>query len=155
MAVVDMSGRLEASEGKANLTPMLDMVFQLVTFFMLVINFKSAAIDRNLHLPVVGSARPVESGKHVEIVVLNISEKGDLVIYGRHKDIDSYIATEAQASKLAARRRNPDFDPETMDLETRVVVRADRSTPFKLVNRVLLACQKEGFRLFALKAMSR
>ncbi len=26
-------------------TPMLDMVFQLVTFFMLVINFKAANMD--------------------------------------------------------------------------------------------------------------
>lgn len=145
----------ESAEGKPNLTPMLDMVFQLVTFFMLVINFKSAAIDRNLHLPVVGSARPVETGGTVEMLVLNISEKGDLVIYGMPKDIDSYISTEAQASKLAARRKNPDFDPETMDLETRVVVRADRKTPFTLVNKVLLACQKEGFRQFALMAMSK
>ena len=150
-----MSGSLESSEGKPNLTPMLDMVFQLVTFFMLVINFKSAAIDRNLHLPVVGSARPVETGGTVEMVVLNISADGRLVIYGATKDIDSYIATEAQASKLAARRKNPDFDPETMDLETRVVIRADRTTPFTLVNKVLLACQKEGFRLFALMAMSK
>ena len=40
---------------------MLDMVFQLITFFMLVINFKSASMDLNLKLPVVGSARPVET----------------------------------------------------------------------------------------------
>src|SRR5436190_1151310 len=41
-----------------NLTPILDMVFQLITFFMLVINFKSASMDLSLRLPVVGSARP-------------------------------------------------------------------------------------------------
>lgn len=150
-----MSGSLESSEGKPNLTPMLDMVFQLVTFFMLVINFKSAAIDRNLHLPVVGSARPVETGGTLEMVILNIAADGKLVIYGATKDVDSYVATEAQASKLAARRKNRDFDPETMDLETQVVIRADRTTPFTLVNRVLLACQKEGFRKFALMAMSK
>ncbi len=37
-----MSGSLAtAANAEPNLTPMLDMVFQLVTFFMLVINFKS------------------------------------------------------------------------------------------------------------------
>ena len=38
------------------------MVFQLITFFMLVINFKSAELDLTLKLPVVGSARPVDNG---------------------------------------------------------------------------------------------
>ena len=41
-------------KSEPNLTPMLDMVFQLITFFMLVINFKAAEIDQNLSLPVVG-----------------------------------------------------------------------------------------------------
>ena len=44
-----------------NLTPLLDMVFQLITFFMLVINFKDASLDLSLKLPVVGSARPVDT----------------------------------------------------------------------------------------------
>jgi len=42
-----MSGALPGSSVKSepNLTPILDMVFQLITFFMLVINFKSAELD--------------------------------------------------------------------------------------------------------------
>lgn len=43
-----------------NLTPLLDLVFQLITFFMLVINFKGASLDLSLKLPVLGSARPIE-----------------------------------------------------------------------------------------------
>ena len=57
-----MSGsQYHDASAEPNLTPMLDMVFQLVTFFMLVINFKSAQLDMNLKLPVVGSARPVDT----------------------------------------------------------------------------------------------
>ena len=44
-----------------NLTPILDMVFQLITFFMLVINFKGGALDLSLELPVLGSARPLDT----------------------------------------------------------------------------------------------
>ena len=47
------------------------MVFQLITFFMLVINFKSAELDLTLKLPVVGSARPVNTGA-APILVLNV-----------------------------------------------------------------------------------
>ena len=56
-----MSGSVSnAAKAEPNLTPILDMVFQLITFFMLVINFKSAELDLSLKLPVVGSARPRE-----------------------------------------------------------------------------------------------
>ena len=57
-----MSGKLAELNCNPNLTPLLDMVFQLITFFMLVINFKSAELDQTLMLPVVGSARPVTGG---------------------------------------------------------------------------------------------
>ena len=151
-----MSGSLQGSEGQPNLTPMLDMVFQLITFFMLVINFKSAAIYKDLNLPVIGSARPVDTGEQgIELLILNIDKEGRLMIYKQPRDIDSYIAKEAQASKLAARRKNPNFDPETSELPTRVVIRADQLTPFKLVNRVLRACQDNGYRSFALMAMNK
>ena len=59
--VIELMADSVGGEVKAepNLTPILDMVFQLITFFMLVINFKSAELDLTLNLPVVGSARPV------------------------------------------------------------------------------------------------
>src|SRR5688572_21788623 len=96
-----------AASAEPNLTPMLDMVFQLVTFFMLVINFKAASLDMSLKLPVVGSARPVDTQGQEELLILNIDSKGQLNVYGMSKDIESYIAGEAQASMLAARRENP------------------------------------------------
>ena len=48
-----------SSEFKAepNLTPLLDVVFQLITFFMLVINFSSENYDQRVRLPVAESAR--------------------------------------------------------------------------------------------------
>jgi biopolymer transport protein ExbD len=55
-----------------NLTPILDMVFQLITFFMLVINFKAAELDLSLKLPVLGSARPLPEGATTKILVLNV-----------------------------------------------------------------------------------
>ena len=36
-----------------------------------------------------------------------------------------------------------------------VVIRADRSTPFKLLNEIIKICQKHNYRKFALKAVNR
>ena len=142
------------TSAEPNLTPMLDMVFQLVTFFMLVINFKSASLDLSLKLPVVGSARPVDNHGQEDLLILNINSAGKLNVYGESKDIDLYIASEARAGYLAAKRENKKFK-QGDELPTIVVVRADKSTPFHLLNRVIKTCQDKGFRRFALKAMTR
>ena len=151
-----MSGSLshEAS-AEPNLTPILDLVFQLITFFMLVINFKSASMDLDLKLPVVGSARPVETKGQVDLLFLNVTSKGKLTVYSvERKDVESYIAGEAQASMLGARKANPKIQAGD-ELPTTVVLRADRATPFTLLNRVIETCQRHGFRNFALKAMNK
>ena len=59
-----MSGSVPGGGVKAepNLTPILDMVFQLITFFMLVLNFKAAELDLSLQLPVITSAKPLPRG---------------------------------------------------------------------------------------------
>ena len=142
------------SDGKPNLTPMLDMVFQLVTFFMLVINFKSASLDLNLKLPVVGSAGPVDSKGQESLLILNIDNQGNLSVYGRAQPIKEYIAREAMASLMDAKRTQPDIQ-FGQDLPTTVVIRADRTTPFKLLNNVIRECQANGFRKFALKAINK
>lgn len=145
---------LESSEGKPNLTPILDMVFQLITFFMLVINFKSASLDLSLKLPVVGSARPVDTKGQESLLVLNIDNQGNVKVYGRTQPIEEYIAREAMAALLAARRTQPDLQ-YGQELPTTVVIRADRSTSFRMLNRVIRECQNNGFRKFALKAMNK
>jgi biopolymer transport protein ExbD len=69
--------------------------------------------------------------------------------------VESYIAGEAQASRLVAKRTMSEEEIDDKGLPTVVVIRADRSTPFNLLNRVIQACQNNGFRQFALKAMNK
>ncbi len=151
-----MAARLSQNlKAEPNLTPILDMVFQLITFFLLVINFKSAEIDLSLKLPVVGSARPVETHGQRGLLVLNIDNAGDLKIYGRLiTNIEGYIRNEAQASMLQSRMTPADLEAGN-ELPTTIVIRADRATPFRMINRVIRACQDNGFRNFALKALDK
>ena len=149
-----MSGG-NAEEGVPNLTPILDMVFQLITFFMLVINFKSAELDMSLKLPVVGSAKPVLV-ENQEMLVLNIDKEGGLNSYGTHyanNEVGGYIKNEAAKSLVMAKFKYPNVKED--ELPTIVVVRADRNVPFKFFNRVITACQTNGYRDFALKAMNK
>lgn len=132
-----------------NLTPMLDMVFQLITFFMLVINFKGASMDLSLKLPVLGSARPLDTKGEADSIILNVDGEGKLKVLGIPKDIKKYLGNEARVAAL----KNPNYKAGD-ELATTVVIRADKAIPFKLLNEIITTCQNHGFRKFDLKAMT-
>jgi biopolymer transport protein ExbD len=151
-----MSGG-NSEDGTPNLTPILDMVFQLITFFMLVINFKSAEMDMTLKLPVVGSARPVDRQGRDTLLMLNVHQDtehpdGCLMVMGNPFDIDTHLANERIAAKLTKQdvQEGGKEVPNTI-----AVIRCDRNTPFRVLNHVITACQENGIRTFALKALSK
>jgi biopolymer transport protein ExbD len=141
-----------------NLTPLLDIVFQLITFFMLVINFSSDNYDQRVHLPVAGSARPVEDARRVseDRLVLNIDRDGHLLIGGEAQPLVEAARTikhQADLIRLNLRASGLKYDAAA-GLPTTIVLRADRDATFASVLSLINACQAQGFRKFALKAMT-
>jgi biopolymer transport protein ExbD len=153
-----MSGYVSRSaKAEPNLTPVLDMVFQLITFFMLVINFKTNQIDMQMDLPVVGSARPVDTKGQLQLMMININNKGQYTLWNRPQtdaEMDLYIQMQAQFDRLAARRIDRNFTNED-DLPTTVIIRADRNTPYEKVSRIIRVCQDNHYRTFAFRALEK
>jgi len=148
-----MSGSVNGeNRAEPNLTPMLDMVFQLITFFMLVINFKSASLDLSLKLPVIESAQPLDTQGVEDMLILNINNQGQLLVYGAVTPLENFLAKEARASRM----KLPPADQKKADIElpTSVIIRADKGVSFKDINRVFTECQARGFRKFSLKAFN-
>lgn len=149
----NLSGELKA---EPNLTPLLDVVFQLITFFMLLINFSQDNYDQRVRLPVAGSARPVDQVDPNEMrLVLNIDRDGKLLFNREALDTETAIKEIerlARIEKLSAEVAGIKIKPED-GLPTVVVIRADKATPFSQFFRLVTACQANGFRKFALKAM--
>jgi len=145
-------------KAEPNLTPLLDVVFQLITFFMLMVNFSSDNYDRRITLPVAGSARPVEDDRQVaeDRLVLNIDKDGHLLMGGEvlplHKAVQT-IKRQADLIRLNLKAAGQKVDASS-SLPTTIVLRADRDTSFTSVLGLIKACQSNGFRKFALKAMN-
>lgn len=144
---------MNSERAEPNLTPLLDMVFQLITFFMLVINFKGASMDLTLKLPVLGSARPLERHGKLEPLLLNVDSQGRVNAYGQKVDIEKHISKEARLLRQQLQINGTQV--ENNELPVPVIIRADRSAPFHLVNHVLKVCQDEGYRQFSLSAMTK
>lgn len=142
-----------------NLTPLLDVVFQLITFFMLVINFGNDNYDQRVRLPIAGSARPLDDSAQAvneDRLVLNVDRQGHLIMTGvvlsPQKAIDE-IKHQADLVKLNLKSAGIKLNA-TKDLPTTIILRADRDTDFSSLYRLITACQANGFRKFALKAMN-
>jgi len=140
-----------------NLTPLLDVVFQLITFFMLVINFSNENYDQRVRLPVAGSARPVEDEKVLseDRLILNIDPDGHLLFGGEVQPLHKAIQTirhQADLIKINLKAGGQQLD-SSGSLPTTVVLRGDKDTTFASVLSLIKACQSNGFRKFALKSM--
>ena len=153
-----MSGSLShAANAEPNMTPILDMVFQLITFFMLVINFKVNEIDRQMALPIVSSAKKADY-KMERLLMLNVNLKGEYTVWNRpqtKEQMKNYIDGEAASAVKAWVRSHPDYkDGDDLD-NVIVIVRADRGTPFSKLSYLLKLCQDSGMRRFAFRAMNK
>jgi len=154
-----MAGSMQSElKAEPNLTPLLDVVFQLITFFMLVINFSSENYDQRVRLPVAESARPVEDDQRVseDRLVLNVDSDGHLLIGGEVQPLHTAIQTikhQADLVKLNVRAGGAKLDPSG-SLPTTIILRADKEATFSSVISLIRACQSNGFRKFNLKAMS-
>ena len=80
--------------------------------------------------------------------------QGKVLLYGGAHEPGEYLAKEANYARLELKREGKKVKAGD-ELPTMVVVRADSSTPFEQLNKVLTDCQKNGFRKFALRAMNK
>lgn len=67
-----MAASVGESEMEVNLTPLLDLVLQLIMFFMACINFVSDQLSASVILPDSQSAQEIQPKTENEVVVINI-----------------------------------------------------------------------------------
>lgn len=113
-----------------DLTPMIDMVFLLLIFFLVATSFQQAEREMQVALPFANSAGPISAA--LREIVINVDADGRIVVAGRTMTPDALAEMIHQA--VAS---NP---------EQKVSVRGDRATPWANVVRVLDVCKKNGIQ---------
>src|SRR5881392_2560363 len=71
-----------AEKAEPNLTPLLDLVLQLIMFFMISINFVNEEVNEEIKLPISQAARPMSKSEG-EVLFMNLNQKGELAVPGR------------------------------------------------------------------------
>jgi biopolymer transport protein ExbD len=112
-----------------NMTPMIDIVFQLVIFFLVASNMARQEIQEELDLPSAMSRQPTV--EQVERIIVNVLPTGEIQMGGQLLSIDQFRRQIADARARLGE-----------DLEVRI--RGDRTVPYRMVEPLMVASAKSG-----------
>jgi biopolymer transport protein ExbD len=136
-----------------NLTPLLDVVLQLITFFMMLVHFgtRLEGSTRAVRLPLAPAALPGSDLTFDRLPVV-MDAQGRLNSGGRWLDEDAAAAWWASQAKSrkAGLETLGDSRAAADELPTVVIVRADRAASYGVVRRTLATAQEQGFAHFSL-----
>ena len=128
---------------ESDMTPMIDMTFQLIAFFMVLLNFAEGDQDQRIKLPSSELAKPPDAPMESPLT-LQLSEEG-LVLFGGDKVRVDAMGPRLQTERNVIERQNKKVS------DASVIIRADAQTKTGLVQELIKQCQQRGFEKFALR----
>ncbi len=113
-----------------NMTPMIDVVFLLIVFFLVSSNLVQQETQMEIDLPAAqtGDLSPEDQGRHL---IINIPREGEIFVGARpldHEKLEKLLTFERgrQAESLEIR------------------IRTNRRVPYRAIKPVLIACAESG-----------
>jgi len=139
-----MARKQELEAIRMDMTPMIDVVFQLIIFFMLVTDLSQQDLA-DVRLPYAGTA--VKDEMQTGRLTFNVLKDGGIEIkrvsQGRMDDpATQEWVRRFLAHEVARGRREPDGTSERA-----ILIRADRDTEFKHIQKILRVCSETGIRI--------
>ena len=144
------------TEMAMNMTPMIDVVFLLIIFFMIITDLTQQDLEQ-LQLPPARSAVEDKPDPKVVRPILNIPQNGKIIIktepyYDPEQDGEDMTRLERYLVDAAARM------PKKMDPEVGVklpdnplMIRADTNTEFRFIQKIMEVCGKQGIQIWKLE----
>ena len=112
------------------LTPIIDMVFLLLIFFLVTTTFQQTEREMQIALPEAISAGPISIS--LREIIINVGADGEIIVSGRTISTDDLrvLIHEAVAANT----------------DQKVTVRGDRNTPYANIINVLDVCKGAGLQ---------
>jgi len=133
-----------------NLTPLLDLVLQILMFFMVTVNFATEQTQEDVALPDSQTARPLPTQGVKDPLFVNLrlndkTRKPVVVVTGMpdmgQTDARRWLQKQYDDLGLFGEVKNP------------VIIRADKAADYSDVFQLLQSCSDAGFRNLKVRAM--
>jgi biopolymer transport protein ExbD len=128
---VSVAIKKSSALNKLNLTPMIDVVFQLLIFFLVATRFEEEERELDLVLPQASEAM-ARIAKPKELFI-NVDRSGRIILGGRQVSTDELFGQLRQAQA-----DNPGRQA--------VIIRGDEQADLKYVVAVMNVCARAGIR---------
>lgn len=137
-----------------NLTPLLDLVLQLVMFFMLVANFVVEQTSEQIKLPEAIEAKALDKGEDTPIF-LNVNFQGIVLLTpdqqeGDNQTLDNEQQVENYMKRRASEEKRRTNKPEP---QSTLILRVDEKTPFEKTYKIMKACRIAGYQKVQLRVI--
>jgi biopolymer transport protein ExbD len=169
-----MSAPSKTKRCEPNMTPLLDIVLQMLMFFMMCVNFVSNQVTKEITLPRSGAVKPIDKTDpdwlYVNFKPFHLREfetrlppdkldevrknfqEGDPTIYVvgvpdpmKLSLFRSWLKGEYEAAERIAKDQNK-------KVNTSIVIRADKDASYGMVFEIMNVCKVIGYKRLKLQA---
>jgi biopolymer transport protein ExbD len=131
-----------------DLTPMIDMTFNLIAFFMIVMNFSDAERSDEINLPTSALAKPPDEIFDYKII-LNLDRDGSVVLDGQRIANIDLLNPLFNREITAAQRMGKKPDQIT------VIIRGHEDVETGQLQRLMAKCQENSLQIFHLRVKEK
>jgi biopolymer transport protein ExbD len=125
-------------------TPMIDVTFQLLAFFMFVLNFSQVDQDQRINLPLSELARPPDVA-YDEPLTIQLASDERMYFAGSQLTLEGLLSALLREAQIIRAHPNKTVTDVT------VIIRADRAAKTGKVQEIIQVCQQAQFNTFALR----
>ena len=145
-----------------DMTPMIDVVFQLIIFFMLITDMSQKELEE-LYLPKAEVAVADKPDPNEQRPIVNILTDGQIVVKrevlfdpkndDKYKKLAEFLARAAKAMP-----KGPIFEDQPNGPQAPkwpLLIRADQATPMKYVQKVMEVCGRQGIQIWKVELAAK
>jgi biopolymer transport protein ExbD len=141
-----------SDRAEPNLTPLLDVILQLVMFFMLCANFVMEQVNESIKLPEAIAAKALDR-EATGFIILNVDAAGTVTVgaevFANPLQVQLFLRNRLDADRL----RTKPADWEAGRGRSVIILRGHRDCTFKQVSDVMAACRRAGYADLQLRAL--
>lgn len=133
---------------EGDLTPVIDMAFQLIAFFMILINFSQVERTEEIELPKSFLAKPPAEPPDFQIR-LNLTPDGNVIMAGQ-------LIEKISQMRFYLEREIDDAQRQQVEpAEIKVIIRSHKDTKMGTVNELVRKCRESGLESFVFRVKEK
>ena len=144
-----------------NFTPLLDLVLQLVMFFMLCATFVAEQTEATIKLPEAIAARALDKNEG-DPIFLNINARGQVILSRSQMEDKGELDTPPELEQYLKRRAKVEYrattgkaedPPRDWKPQTTLIMRIDKEAEFSKTYPLMKACRQANYTKVELRAL--